>query len=80
MAGNVDFKALLDQEQTTVGKQCDLSKAFEKMPDELANEVRDAMDGTYSAASIARTLQRCGYEISEGSVRRCRRICKCWKS
>lgn len=73
------FSEMLASETTTVGRQCDLARAFSRMGDGMATEVKMALaDSLYSAASIARTLQRLGHDISEGSVRRCRRTCKCW--
>lgn len=73
------FADLLVEEESHVGRQCDLAKAFLRMPEDMATEVREAMAGAASAAAIARTLQRLDYEVSEGSLRRCRRICKCWR-
>ena len=62
------------------GRKCDLSRAFTKMTPEMAEQVRNAMAAPeVTAAAISRTLQRFDFEVPEGSVRRCRRTCKCWR-
>lgn len=72
------FEVLLKDDES--GRKCDLSKMLGRMDPEMATEVRDAMAAPeITAAAIARTLQRFDFPVTEGSIRRCRRICDCWK-
>ena len=62
-------------------RPCDLSVAMRKMDGDLKDELRSALaESSISGAAIARVLQKRGFDVSEGSLRRCRRICPCWRS
>lgn len=78
--GDLKFGDVLTSEELSAGRKCELAKAFEKMTSELAFEVKEAMRGSSSAAAISRTLQRFDIKVTEGSLRRCRRVCKCWRA
>lgn len=78
--GKASFTEVLlkDDEQ---GRKCDLSKVLDRMDPAMAAEVRAAMAAPeITAAAIARTLHRFDFPVTEGSIRRCRRICNCWKA
>lgn len=80
MADQVKFFRLVEQEQTPVGRTCDLGKALATMDPELRKEVQSALVlPEFSAAAISRALKGQGFSVSEGGVRRCRRTCDCWK-
>lgn len=79
--GVASFRDVLDEEKAHIGQRCGLARAFDQMDASFADEVRHAMGASeITAAAISRTLYRFGYPIGEGSVRRCRRICDCWKT
>lgn len=76
---DLSFSEVLQEEQDQ-GRPCDLGRELDDMSPELRKEVRGAMaDPKWSAAAISRTLGKFGVSVSEGSVRRCRRLCDCWK-
>lgn len=79
-AADPSFVDTLAEEQESARRLCDLGSQFDRMPDMLAGQVREAMlDRQWSAAAISRTLTKFGYPVSEGSLRRCRRSCECWR-
>lgn len=74
------FSSILAEEQSAGVRKCELGKTLDRMEPALRGEVVEALgDDTWTAASIARTLQRFDHPVTEGAVRRCRRICDCWR-
>jgi hypothetical protein len=61
-------------------RSCSLSLALARLSEEQANGVKAAMaDNMIAAPAIARWISKQGFSISEYSVRKCRRICDCWR-
>lgn len=77
------FADVLIEEQHRVAPvvhKCDLAKALGRMPDDMNVEVKKALGSLqWTAAAIARTLNRLGFPVTEGAIRRCRRTCDCWR-
>jgi ribosome-associated toxin RatA of RatAB toxin-antitoxin module len=74
------FLEVLGEENSDRGRKCNLEMAFKRMEPEFRTEVQIAMNSPeISAAAISRTLKRFDFNISEGSIRRCRTQCSCWK-
>lgn len=79
MATSAFREALLSDNENV--RKCDLSQAFLRMKPEMVADVKAAMAAPeITAAAISRTLHRFDFPVTEGSVRRCRRICQCWKT
>lgn len=77
---NPSFLEALAQEEE-IGRKCDLSKVLETVDADMAAQIRSAMgDSSFTGAAISRTLERYGFFVGEGAVRRCRRTCKCWRA
>jgi len=74
------FNDVLSEEHERGTRRCGLGKTFDAMPDDLVRQVKEAMnDPKWNASAISRTLIKFGFKVSENSVRRCRRICNCWR-
>ena len=75
-----DFLAALESDARP-GPDCSVSRmlvALEAKDASLADQVRAAIDGPFTATAISRELHRRGYRISDQTIsRHRRRICRC---
>lgn len=72
---------MLEDNGRLPGPPCSVRTILEKLEPDTAEELREALAGSYKTSDIVRVLQQLGHGISQGTLSRHRRNeCSCFRN